>query len=680
MAVEQVSTDILRILGLEETDEIDMQSYKGFLREKLTEISMGKSGLSREEEMIVREEFQRVRGSTAVKVKKTKINPQAVFNRRLGAGGAGLVKYRPPAPGSIARRAIPQQKVTDGGVLDKIYPIVLGIQKNLLAEETRRKKGERDRKSKRDKEEKISKESSLEKAAKGIVGALEKTFKPVIDIFKRIRDALILLFLGWTANRLLDWIKDPKNLKTFNAIVDFLARNAGKLLMLFVLLNNPLVKVIRWLGRNMIKFLVRMIVDLTKGKNLLRGIRGGRGGPLGAAARVITNPVTAATAGVIGGSALANEVTGQRAAAGVQAENKARSQAGQGLGLQGVGGVGDMGLTTPYGSLQGTGIIGEQNFDDGGIVKGPSGIDKVPANLTEGEVVFSKPAVKTFGEDFLLAMNKLGGGSNRPTYSGGRMYAAGGGIVNPVPSQNIATNKGGYAADTGLDILTSIGSRVVSPVSGILEYAERGHVRQMGQDANPEMPGHQDQHSVRIKLDNPFEYAGKKVNFFYATHMYDLANSIKNKKGIKINAGDFLGKSGVANDTPHVHVGFVEDREQNSFLNYKQVRSLLSGASIKDLGGDIDHGNVDSSSSEISAIAFASERDRQLTSAYLKYITQPMGRGLDIRPIIDQVSGVPGSTGPGPSPQSVVPSRPAASSNAERVTGAAARQIATPTG
>jgi len=161
-----------------------------------------------------------------------------------------------------------------------------------------------------------------------------------------------------------------------------------------------------------------------------------------------------------------------------------------------------------------------------------------------------------------------------------------GGVVNPIPSQNIATNKGGYAADTGLDILTPIGSRVVSPVSGILEYAEKGHVRQMGQDANPNMPGKQDQHSVRIKLDKPFTFSGKQVNYFYATHLYQLSSSVANKSGIKINAGDFLGLSGVANDVPHVHVGFVKDREQNEFLNYQQVRSLLSGAPIQDSGQD----------------------------------------------------------------------------------------------
>jgi hypothetical protein len=33
----------------------------------------------------------------------------------------------------------------------------------------------------------------------------------------------------------------------------------------------------------------------------------------------------------------------------------------------------------------------------------------------------------------------------------------------------------------------------------------------------------------------------------------------------------------VANNAPHVHVGFVEDREQTKYLNYKEIKSLLTG-------------------------------------------------------------------------------------------------------
>ena len=675
MAVEQVSVNILRILGLEATDEVDMKSYKGFLREKLVEISMGRGGLSREDEIAIRDEFQRVKGSTATKVKKTTINPQAVFNRQLGAGGGGLVKYKPPAPGSLARKVLPQQKSSESGILDKIYSIVISIKDILVAEENQKKKAERNRRAKRDKEDKAAKESSLEKAAKGIVGALEKTFKPVIDIFKKIRDAIALILLGWVANRLLDWIADPKNLKTFNAIVDFLSRNAGKLLLLFVALNNPLVKIVRWMGRNMISFLVRMIADLVKGKGLLNSLKlGRRGGLLGAATRVVTNPGVMATAGVLGGAALANEVTGQRQAAGVQAENKARAQSGQGLGVQGVGGVGDLGPTTPYGGMQGISMVGEQNFDDGGVVEGPSGIDKVPANLTEGEIVFSKPAVKTFGEDFLLAMNKLGGGTNRPTYSGGRMYAAGGGLV-----------------------LLSSGNGT-TPLSAPVNFNQlRSHhgtgdsVRTYGITKDYIMDGPKyPNYNVPTPVDATVKYAGSAGGYGNAVELVDsngknLAlfghfSKLFVKTGDKVKAGAFLGVQGSTGRStgPHVHIDGSKKFHEvwaNYVLGKKDSISAesLSGESTTPPGED-----ATTQQSE-KTMTFANESDRRLYTAYLNYITQPMGRGLDIRPTIDQVTGVPGAAGPNQSPSSVVPSGSATPGNPQTTVAAANRQIASPT-
>ena len=61
----------------------------------------------------------------------------------------------------------------------------------------------------------------------------------------------------------------------------------------------------------------------------------------------------------------------------------------------------------------------EQKFNSGGFVTGGTGIDKVPARLTAGEFVMSKGAVKRFGAGTLASMNAAGGGTNRPTPSGG---------------------------------------------------------------------------------------------------------------------------------------------------------------------------------------------------------------------------------------------------------------------
>lgn len=256
------------------------------------------------------------------------------------------------------------------------------------------------------------------------------------------------------------------------------------------------------------------------------------------------------------------------------------------------GSPGDSNASSKYGGL---GLTKKELFD---LAAKPDGIQQLTNRFQAGNPKVAAQVLVDFESNGPLSQSAkkfvggaqyfLGygdkGGRRRP--DGGNWFRdkyQTGGVVNPVPSQNISRNKGGYAADTGLDILTPIGSRVVSPVSGTIEYAEKGHVRQMGQDANPNMPGMQHQHSVRIRLDKPFKFGGKEIKFFYATHLYKLNNSIANKSNIKISPGDLLGLSGVANNVPHVHVGFVEDRDQNSFLNYQQVKSLLSGAPIQDL-------------------------------------------------------------------------------------------------
>ena len=158
-----------------------------------------------------------------------------------------------------------------------------------------------------------------------------------------------------------------------------------------------------------------------------------------------------------------------------------------------------------------------------------------------------------------------------------------GGVVNPTPRTNPSTQPGGYAADTGLDIIGKTGDPIVAPVSGTLEYAERGHVAQMGQDSDPRKPGIQDQHSFRIKLDKPFTYAGKKVNFAYGTHLAELHQGVKDKSGIHIKAGTLMGTMGVANKVPHLHLGFVEDRAQNRFLNFREMKNLFKGAPSTDV-------------------------------------------------------------------------------------------------
>lgn len=648
MAVEQVSTDILKILGLEETDEIDMESYKGFLREKLTEISMGRGNLSREEEMTVRDEFQRVRGKDrAIKVKKTTIDPKAVFGGK-SSSGAALVKYKPNPPGALAKKLI-EKKDDDSDVLDKIDALLKDIWKNLSNEEKENKKKIREKKAKEDKQKKSAKEFKLENVTKNILKGLEKTFKPVIDIFKKIRDTIMLIILGWAVNRLFDWIANPKNKRTFDAIVDFLSRNAGKLLLLFVALNNPLVKVIRWLGKNLIRFLVRMIRDLTRGKSLVDKAKKRRefGGRRGA---------TAATIGLGLATAAETVVTFGQANA---AESSATPQYYGGGGVK---------IPEFFG--------GSKVLDPGLISEGPEGRDKIDAKVTKGEFISSKSAVDTWGVDFYEALNKLGGGTNQPIMSSGRKAFAGGGLA-------IDSSGGGRTRLSG-----QVSFSQLKPHHGKGDTKRAYGLTKDYVLYSKDNPNNYDV-DVPTPVDAVVKFAGNRGDGYGNSvelidekgkllGLFGHFNKLKVSTGQKIKAGKSLGIQGYTGSVSppgaagqHLHI------DANPSFHEKFVNYITAGKAVStsdDSTAIASNPEDATKSSPPSMLTFASEEERRLASAYLQYITQPVGRGLDILPTIDRVASVPTSTGGTKGSSNEIPPGSATNPNAAQTKIAAARR------
>jgi len=666
MAVDQVSTDILRILGLEETDEIDMESYKGFLREKLTEISMGKGGLSREEEMAVRDEFQRVRGKErSVKIKKTKINPKVVFGEDAKSNSA-LVKYKPNAPGFLAKKLI-GRKDDESDILNKIDVLLQKIWGNLSNEEKENKKKEGEKKKKEDKLKKSSKESSLESTSKKILKGIEKTFKPVVDIFKKIRDTIMLIILGWAVNRLFDWISNPKNKKTFDAIVDFLSRNAGKLLLLFVALNNPLVRVIRWLGRNMISFLVKMIRDLTRGKSLVDGVkkRRGFGGRRGAAAASIGLGLAAATESIFTFNQASAEETSSSP------------------GAPGVSGATQIPQTLASPEYYGGGAIripeysgGAKVLNPGLISEGPVGKDQIDAKVTKGEFISSKSAVDTWGVDFYEALNKLGGGTNQPTMSSGRRAFAGGGLA-------IDSSGGGRVRLSG-----QVSFSQLKPHHGTQDSKRTYGLTKDYVLYSKDNPNNYDV-DVPTPVDAVVKYAGNKNDGYgNSVELIDESgkllglfahfNKLKVSTGQKIKAGKSLGVQGYTGSVSppgaagqHLHID-ANPSFHEKFINYITAGKAVSTSD--DSSAVASSPEDTTKSSPPAMLNFSSEEDRRLASAYLQYITQPVGRGLDILPTIDRVTSVPTSSGGAKGASNEVPPGSARNPNAAQTQMAAARR------
>lgn len=132
----------------------------------------------------------------------------------------------------------------------------------------------------------------------------------------------------------------------------------------------------------------------------------------------------------------------------------------------------------------------------------------------------------------------------------------------------------GYRADTGLDIM-GIKRPVFAMASGRVDYAEWGHTLWTGprDTAN----------CVRIELDEPIPYKGRKVTHMYYAHLSALAHVQPEgaEKRARIEGGDAIGVSGVANGSFHLHVGFLLDGEVDqawgTFLYEDEIREVMGG-------------------------------------------------------------------------------------------------------
>ena len=226
-------------------------------------------------------------------------------------------------------------------------------------------------------ERRQKRESGLELDKKGlklINSGVNRVLKPVRSIFSRVLSGIFNLIAGRLLIRLLNFFANPRNA----AIVNFLSR--------FIQTFFPI---------------------------LVAGV--------GAAAiglAILTNGFTLAT----------NLIRAASIGLGVVP-----------VGTGAIGGLRDAGKTrgldvNVFRSFKN--VIKNfkfKGFNTGGFVFGSGNTDSVPAMLTPGEVVISKPAVQRIGASNLLNLNRKFGGTGRPSYRGGVPYAAEGMKVPNIP-------------------------------------------------------------------------------------------------------------------------------------------------------------------------------------------------------------------------------------------------------
>ena len=132
----------------------------------------------------------------------------------------------------------------------------------------------------------------------------------------------------------------------------------------------------------------------------------------------------------------------------------------------------------PYGKA-GRGFF---NFNRGGVVPGTGNSDTVPAMLTPGEVVISKPAVDMFGLRNLLGLNRAAGSSSKPTMRRGVSYAGEGMVAgdmmslfnslintaNQIPESKFGKKMVGFE-DTMKEAAVNIGNKVTKEDLGQIQ-------------------------------------------------------------------------------------------------------------------------------------------------------------------------------------------------------------------
>ena len=203
---------------------------------------------------------------------------------------------------------------------------------------------------------------------------VNKILQPVKNIFDRIIGFFLKLFAGKILLSFLNFFSNPRN----SAILNFVAGFVDS--MLPVIVTGAAIFAIA------VKGLIPILTGVTGLLIRAATISGGLG---------LTNTLS----GIFRGTGLKNMIKG---AAGPKITGQSKNIFRQGSSI----------FKTLF-----------LRRSRGGIVPGSGNTDTVPAMLTPGEVVISKPAVKKFGLANLLRLNASVGASNIPKIKDGISYA-----------------------------------------------------------------------------------------------------------------------------------------------------------------------------------------------------------------------------------------------------------------
>ena len=310
----------------------------------------------------IREEDDDSKGG---KINADKLKSKTFKNPLIGQSfkAPGLPSVRPVVVKIEPDKLIPKDEDTSKELIEKLDELVSVIK----ADNDLEKQRQDYEKKQEAKEKRQKREERIEGVKKilGITRASKKAIKKVQDIFDTVLRFLGFTLLGQIVKFVTDFLGDPKNKKFLEDAQNFIRGIPDKLREV----RDKLIPVIDWFKEQGPK-ITKFAEDF---RNLL-----------------VRFPFL--------GQYFA---TPQQQQQGLSSSPGTFNTPGQTVPLPRTGPGGFPGFFPMFAA--------------GGLMMG-MGTDTVPAMLTPGEFIMSRGAVNMFGVDTMMAMNKAGGGTNRPKF------------------------------------------------------------------------------------------------------------------------------------------------------------------------------------------------------------------------------------------------------------------------
>lgn len=521
---EVVDEDILRLLGLENVNDLDYDDYKTLLKERMAAGRMPGNDIPTEDTQKLTEEFKRVKKETGkLKVKNNKIKFDSVV-------GKATKKSRPvsnPTKTLMGSSVEPEEEVpvqSNGGSQNLMEKVGFSLSKiensleNILGSLTTQQKlqskdSEKERVSGEKEKKKEREEKSENSIFKKLGDGAKKIASPLGGIFDAIKKFFMAILGGIVSLGLIDLFTDPKKFftKLANGTIDFFN---GVIRGVFNIVIGPFNAFIDTMNEALDSF----ISGVNDALNTIDFLD------------VIPNipPITIPY------------IPTPQIEKIPPPEEKPEPKPLSVPGMEGGGEVTN--ITNKYYQLMESG--GKVTTNTGSKISS-MGSDTQMVALTPGEVVMSKKAVDAYGADTLLGMNADAGGTNVPKmgmvpgYQGGGMVGGGSkpgykpilNLISSVEAPSYDTINGGNI--NGLSKMTIADARQAAMNAGygsgaMGKYQQMpqfvlGRAKEVGLDPNKDLFSPKNQDTLGKLLVDQAGYhdwkAGKMSTEKFAYHL-----------------------------------------------------------------------------------------------------------------------------------------------------------------